>query len=136
MENEKQKLAQEFVDEVMSGKYPNIEIDENGYIDHYGSKYKLIVRGNGKILVDYKTTALFWINAILTGVFAFLMVTFIKGGLFADTMHASLRNTLAIICGWCILPSLSLNMYIGSKQIQFQRYINDKFKRSKNQNSD
>ena len=126
MGNETKKAAQEFIDEVMSGKYQNIDIDENGYIDHYGCRYKLIAKKNGKILVDYKPTVWYWLCACLAGVMGFLVVTFI---LEFKWMNIDLRNTLAVVCLLSDIMLMSCVSYISMKQLHFQRYINNKFKR-------
>lgn len=126
MGNETKKAAQEFIDEVMSGKYQNIDIDENGYIDHYGCRYKLIAKKNGKILVDYKPTVWYWLCACLAGVMGFLAVTFI---LEFKWMNIDLRNTLAVVCLLSDIMLMSCVSYISMKQLHFQRYINNKFKR-------
>lgn len=134
MENEKKRLAQEFVDEVMSGKYPNIEIDENGYIDHYGIKYRLKILGDGeKILVFSKYTIGLWINAILTGIAAVLFVEFLMGGLFAVSMDGASRRFLASVCFLWAINFVPYFMMLTVKRNQFQRYIDGKFSRSKNQ---
>jgi hypothetical protein len=126
MENETKKAAQEFIDEVMSGKYQNIEIDDNGYIDHYGCRYKLIAKKNGKILVDYKPTALFWISTCISGVLGFLAVMSVLG---FNSINGDLRAGLAIICLIANIMFISCVAYVIMKQLHFQRYINNKFKR-------
>lgn len=128
MENEKKRLAQEFVDEVMSGKYPNIEIDENGCIDHYGSKYKLKILG-GIIWVDYKPTIWFWICFIFILIAMVLFAQLMIGGVIAELMSPVMRKALEILCCSYVVISYSYLLFILSKQIQFQRYINSKFRR-------
>lgn len=120
MENEKQKLAQEFVDEVMSGKYPNIEIDENGYIDHYGIKYKLRVYEE-RIFVIQKTTVWDWLGGLLL----VLVAIFLFRGRFS-------HNLIVVSQCWSILLLITYHSLMSVvKRIRFNRYINDKFKKVK-----
>lgn len=125
MENEKKRLAQEFVDEVMSGKYPNIEIDENGYIDHYGIKYKLRVYEE-RIFVIQKTTVWDWLGGLLL----VLVAIFLFRGRFS-------HNLIVVSQCWSILLLITYHSLMSVvKRIRFQRYIEGKFRRLKNQNSD
>lgn len=125
MENERKRLAQEFVDEVMSGKYPNIEIDENGYIDHYGIKYKLRVYEE-RIFVIQKTTVWDWLGGLLL----VLVAIFLFRGRFS-------HNLIVVSQCWSILLLITYHSLMSVvKRIRFQRYIEGKFRRLKNQNSD
>lgn len=120
MENEKKRLAQEFVDEVMSGKYPNIEIDENGYIDHYGIKYKLRVYEE-RIFVIQKTTVWDWLGVLLL----VLVAIFLFRGRF-------FHNLIVVSLCWSILLLIMYHSLMSVvKRIRFNRYINDKFKKVK-----
>lgn len=120
MENEKKRLAQEFVDEVMSGKYPNIEIDENGYIDHYGIKYKLRVYEE-RIFVIQKTTVWDWLGGLLL----VLVAIFLFRGRFS-------HNLIVVSQCWSILLLITYHSLMSVvKRIRFNRYINDKFKKVK-----
>lgn len=120
MENEKKRLAQEFVDEVMSGKYPNIEIDENGCIDHYGIKYKLRVYEE-RIFVIQKTTVWDWLGGLLL----VLVAIFLFRGRFS-------HNLIVVSQCWSILLLIMYHSLMSVvKRIRFNRYINDKFKKVK-----